>query len=201
VARPAVTSKRGRSVFLLRGTTEGLRRLKASDEQAFREFVTARMRPMLRTAHLLSGDWHQAEDVVSTAIVKLYGAWARVRRADNPEAYARQVVVRTWLDERRRPWRREHPTEQLPDDRSHGDSAADDVARRADLRRLLAELPARQRAVLVLRFYEDLSVEQTAEILGCSQGAVKTLTSRSLDRIRALLPVGVTSAADLEEVR
>ena len=171
--------------------------MKSSEEQAFREFVTARMRPLLRTAYLLSGDWHQAEDVVSTAIVKMYGAWARVRRADNPEAYARQVVVRTWLDERRRPWRREHPTAELPDTGSHGHG--DDVAQRADLRRLLAELPARQRAVLVLRFYEDLSVERTAEILGCSQGAVKTLTSRSLDRIRALLPVGAASVADLEE--
>jgi len=149
---------------------------------------------------LLCGDWHRAEDVVSTAIVKLYVAWRRVACADNPDAYARQVVVRTWLDEVRRPWRRELPVEMVPDEPSgHADTTADATVRRADLGLLLAKMPARQRAVLVLRFYDDLSVERTAEILGCTRGAVMTLTSRALGTIRGLLPDGATTVADLEE--
>jgi RNA polymerase sigma-70 factor (sigma-E family) len=174
--------------------------VKASDEQAFREFVSARRPALVRTAYLLSGDWHRAEDVVSTAIVKMYTAWRRVARADNPDAYARQVVVRTWLDEARRPWRRELPVELLPDRPSdHADTAADATVSRADLRLLLAKMPARQRAVLVLRFYDDLSVERTADILGCSRGAVMTLTSRALGTIRGLLPDSATTVTDLEE--
>lgn len=174
--------------------------MKSSEEQAFREFVSARRPGLVRTAYLLSGDWHRAEDVVATAIVKLYTAWRRVSRADNPDAYARQVVVRTWLDETRRPWRRELPVEALPDRPSgHAETAVDATVSRADLRLLLAKMPARQRAVLVLRFYDDLSVERTAEILGCSRGAVTTLTSRALGTIRGLLPDGVTTVADLEE--
>jgi len=174
--------------------------MKVTDEQAFREFAAARMPALMRTAYLLCGDWHRAEDVVSTAIVKLYCSWRRVHRVDNPEAYARQVVVRTWLDETRRPWRRERPTDTVPDRPSYdAEVASDAVARRAYLQRLLTEMPARQRAVLVLRFYDDLSVERTAEILGCSPGAVKTLTSRALGTIRGLLPDGVATVTDLEE--
>ncbi|MFC5265873.1 SigE family RNA polymerase sigma factor [Kribbella qitaiheensis] len=174
--------------------------MKAADERGFREFVSSRRPALLRTAYLLCGDWHRAEDVVSTAIVKLYVAWRRVACADNPDAYARQVVVRTWLDEARRPWRRELPVEMLPDrPLDHTDTAADATVRRADLRLLLAKMPARQRAVLVLRFYDDLSVERTAEILGCTRGAVMTLTSRALETIRGLLPDGAMTATDLEE--
>ena len=171
--------------------------MKASDEQAFREYVTARMPALLRTAYLLCGDWHRAEDIVSTAIVKLYTAWHRANRAEHIDAYVRQIVVRVWLDERRRPWRREHATATLPE--LQIEHALDTTAvRRADLQHLLARMPSRQRAVLVLRFYDDLSIEQTAEILGCSIGAVKTLTSRALTTIRRLLPAGVTTLNELE---
>ena len=174
--------------------------MKADDEREFREFAAARTPSLLRTAYLLSGDWHAAEDVVSTATVKLYTSWRRVSRADNPAAYARQVVVRTWLDERRRPWRREHVTDVMPEATGpQADPATDEVARRADLRRLLAQLPVRQRAVLVLRFYDDLSIERTAEILGCSSGAVRSLTMRALATLRSRLPAGVTTLAELEE--
>jgi RNA polymerase sigma-70 factor (sigma-E family) len=174
--------------------------MKATAEQAFREFAAARIPALTRTAYLLCGDWHLAEDVVSTAIVKLYRSWRRVGRMDHPEAYARQVIVRTWLDETRRPWRRERPTANVPDrPSSDGEVTSDAIARRAYLRRLLTEMPARQRAVLVLRFYDDMSVERTAEILGCSPGAVKALTSRALGTIRGLLPDGVATVTDLEE--
>lgn len=171
--------------------------MRSSEEQAFREYATARMPALQRTAYLLCGNWHHSEDIVSTAIVKLYGCWRRATQAENLDAYVRRIVVRVWLDERRRPWRRERLTDSLPE--SPTDAAlSSDVARRADLRRLLGQLPDRQRAVLVLRYYDDLSVEQTAEILGCTVGAVKTLTHRALTALRRLLPAGVTTRTDLE---
>ncbi|TWD79691.1 RNA polymerase sigma-70 factor (sigma-E family) [Kribbella amoyensis] len=186
--------------------------MKAGDQDAFREYVVARNAALLRTAYLLSGDWHRAEDVVSTALVKLYTAWPKIREVEHLDAYVRRIVVRVWLDERRRPWRREAPADPLPDPDAGRDgfgvpadaadpdrSVAGLTARRADLHRLLARMPARQRAVLVLRFYDDLSVEQTAGILGCSEGAVKTLTNRALDSIRRLLPAGVTTRTQYEE--
>lgn len=171
--------------------------MKAEDQEAFREYVVARKAALLRTAYLLSGDWHRAEDVVSTAVLKLYGSWRKAREVEQLDAYVRRIVVRVWLDENRRPWRREHPTDVLPD--VAAGLPTDPADHRTDLRRLLARMPARQRAVLVLRFYDDQSVEQTAGVLGCSEGAVKTLTSRALDSIRRLLPAGVTTRTEYEE--
>jgi RNA polymerase sigma-70 factor (sigma-E family) len=172
--------------------------MRADEQEAFREYVLARKATLLRTAYLLSGDWHRAEDIVSTAVVKLYTAWRKVTAAGNQDAYVRKIVVRVWLDENRRPWRREHPASVLPEPAA-AESVAEPTAYRADLRRLLDLMPARQRAVLVLRFYDDLSVEQTAAVLGCSQGAVKTLTVRALEAIRRLLPAGVTTRTEYEE--
>jgi RNA polymerase sigma-70 factor (sigma-E family) len=161
--------------------------VKASEEAAFREYATARSPSLLRTAYLLCGDWQRAEDIVSTAVTKLYVSWARASRVEHLDAYTRQIVVRTYLDERRRPWRREHPSEFLPESAAASEGPAADTARRVDLRRQLARMPGRQRVVLVLRFYEDLSVEQTAALLGCSTGAVKALTTRALTALRGLL--------------
>ncbi len=172
--------------------------MRSSDEQAFREYATARMPALIRTAYLLCDDWHHAEDIVATAIGKLYVSWQRASQAEHLDAYVRRIVVRVWLDERRRPWRREHPTDILPETATD-DGLSTATARRADLRRLLARLPGRQRAVLVLRFYDDLSVQQTAEALDCSEGAVKTLTSRALASVRGLLPAGVTTLTQLED--
>lgn len=172
--------------------------MRTDEQEAFREYVLARKATLLRTAYLLSGDWHRAEEIVSTTVVKLYTKWRKIAAAGNPDAYVRKIVVRVWLDETRRPWRREQPTEALPE-LAMDESIADPTAYRADLRRLLDLMPARQRAVLVLRFYDDLSVEQTAGILGCSQGAVKTLTARALEAIRRLLPAGVTTRIEYEE--
>jgi RNA polymerase sigma-70 factor (sigma-E family) len=176
--------------------------MRADEEETFRDYVVARKAALLRTAYLLSGDRHRAEDIVSTAVVKLYTSWRKTYVVENLDAYVRRIVVRVWLDETRRPWRREHPADLLPDvaaDPSSGDVIAGAAVYRADLRRLLAQMPARQRAVLVLRFYDDLSVEQTAGILGCSESAVKSLTGRALDSIRRLLPAGVTTRSDYEE--
>lgn len=158
-----------------------------TDDSDFREYVTARLDQLRRTAYLLCGDWHAADDVTSTAVMKLMRHWGRIREMDNIDSYARQVLLRTWLDERRRPWRREWATAVLP---VRAVASADRVVdeRLAILARLAA-LPARRRAVIVLRYYEDLSVEETAAVLGCSVGTVKSQTARALGTLRAALVV------------
>jgi RNA polymerase sigma-70 factor (sigma-E family) len=155
----------------------------ASAEEAFREFLVTRMEPLRRTAYLLCRDWHTADDLVSTAAVKLYRHWPRVQGVDNPDGYARRVLLRCWLDEQRRPWRRERITDMVPDQAA----PEVDVPSRLAVLSLLAGLPARKRAILVLRFYCDLSVEETAEILGCAAGTVKSQTTRGLDLLRTAL--------------
>jgi RNA polymerase sigma-70 factor (sigma-E family) len=146
-----------------------------------------------RTAYLLCGDWHTADDLVSTALVKLLKHWRRVSTMDNIDAYARRVLLRAWLDERRRPWRREHSHAQVPESAARVGS---DVADRMAVLALLAELPARRRAVLVLRYFCDLSVEETAEALGCTAGTVKSQTARGLDTLRTRLGA-VTSPEEI----
>ncbi|MEN3360795.1 MAG: hypothetical protein V7637_4777 [Mycobacteriales bacterium] len=169
--------------------------MRASEEEGFRQYAQARSPALLRTAYLLCGDWHRAEDIVSTAVVKLYLAWPAMSRVQHLDAYVRQIVVRVWLDERRRPWRREHLTGTLPFDPPEPvEPAGDAAARRLDLQRVLARMPARQRLVLVLRYYEDLSIEATAELLRCSPGAVKSLTNRAIAAVRDLLPAYATAA-------
>jgi RNA polymerase sigma-70 factor (sigma-E family) len=137
-----------------------------------------------RTAYLLCGDWHTADDLLSTALVKLLKHWSRVSTMDNIDGYVRRTLLRAWLDERRRPWRREYSRAVLPETVVRSDH---DVAERISVLALLAELPARRRAVLVLRFYCDLSVEETAEALGCTTGTVKSQTARGLDALRIRL--------------
>jgi RNA polymerase sigma-70 factor (sigma-E family) len=157
------------------------------DEEAFRAFAWAQ-RPMLRrTAYLLCGDWHQADDLVQTTLVKLYVAWRRVHRVGgvgaNPMAYTRRILTRCYLDERRRPWRREAPADVLAD-RAAPTVPADDML---DLRAALNVLPPRQRATIVLRFWADASVAETAAALDCSEGTVKSQTARALATLREQL--------------
>jgi RNA polymerase sigma-70 factor (sigma-E family) len=153
------------------------------DEEAFRAFAWGQRPILRRTAYLLCGDWHQADDLVQTTLVKLYVAWKRVHGGDNPVAYTRQILTRCYLDERRRPWRRESPADQLID------LAAPPVPadERLDLRAALAMLPARQRATIVLRFFADASVAETAHALDCSEGTVKSQTARALATLRERL--------------
>lgn len=149
----------------------------------FTEFVHATWPRLYRTAHLLLGEHALAEDLVQTALAKTYGSWSKVRSLDAAPAYARTVLVNTatsWF--RRRSWRNEHPTDQLPDS---GYDA--DPAERPAMSAALAQLPPRQRAVIVLRYYEDLSVADTATALGCSPGTVKSQTSEALAKLRTLL--------------
>ncbi|SBT53715.1 SigE family RNA polymerase sigma factor [Micromonospora narathiwatensis] len=159
--------------------------MKPGDEDEFREFVSARLDALRRTAYLLCRDWHTADDLVSITVGRIYRNWRRVRAADNVDAYVRGMLTHAWLDERRRPWRREHVSEELPD-RSDPASPEPSLADREVLWDLLGRLAPRRRAVVVLRFYCDLSVEQTAEILGISTGTVKSQAARALEHLRLL---------------
>jgi len=153
------------------------------EEQEFRELYVGRAPALRRTAYLLSGDWHTAEDLVQVAFEKVYAARRRLRHDAALESYLRRTLVRAWVDETRRPHRRERPVEQLPES-VVTDEANDD---RTELLQALASVPRRQRACLVLRFYDDLSVTETARLLGCTEGTVKSQTSRGLEALRAVL--------------
>jgi RNA polymerase sigma-70 factor (sigma-E family) len=145
----------------------------------FREFVRARSPALMRTAYLLTGDRQLAEDLLQTVLMRSYGRWSKL---DNPEAYLRRSMVTTVISWRRRRWVGEIPTEQLPSPRA-GDPA-ENLAVRADLLGLLRELGPRQRAVVVLRYYEDLSEAEVAQMLGISVGTVKSQAARALARLR-----------------
>ncbi|OLF10269.1 RNA polymerase subunit sigma-24 [Actinophytocola xinjiangensis] len=153
-----------------------------ADEAAYRDYVTARMDSLRRVAYLLCRDWHTADDLVSVTITKLYRHFARVKDEVRLDGYVRRIMLRVWLDERRRPWRREQPTADLPDVEQ---PTRHEVVDRAQVLDLLDGLPPRQRAAVVLRLYCDLSVAETAEILGCTAGTVKSQTARGLDTLRA----------------
>ncbi|MFJ6199754.1 SigE family RNA polymerase sigma factor [Micromonospora sp. NPDC092111] len=151
-------------------------------EEEFRDFVAARSGALLRTAYLLAGDWATAEDLLQTALTKTYLAWRRLGGIDAVEPYARRVLVNTATSWWRRRWHGERPTEVLPE-RAGVDEIEQQLDRDALWRHLRA-LPARQRAVLVLRYYEDLSEAQTAALLEISPGTVKSQTSRALATLR-----------------
>ncbi|WP_422738185.1 SigE family RNA polymerase sigma factor [Micromonospora sp. WMMD729] len=151
-------------------------------EEEFREFVAARSAALLRTAYLLAGDWATAEDLLQTALTKTYLAWKRLGGIEAVEAYARRVMVNTSTSWWRRRWHGERPTEVLPER-----PGLDEIEQQLDrdlLWRHLRELPSRQRAVLVLRYYEDLSEAQTAALLEISPGTVKSQASRALATLR-----------------
>lgn len=155
-----------------------------SDEQ-FTELVHAAWPSLYRTAYLLLGDPAEAEDLVQTALAKTYAHWGKVRDVAAAPGFARTTLVNTassWF--RRRSWRNERPTEVLPDDAA---ASGPDETDRPTLVAALAQLPPRQRAVVVLRFYEDLDVAATAAALGCSPGTVKSQTSDALAKLRTLL--------------
>lgn len=159
--------------------------MNTADREAFDALVDYRAAGLLRTAYLLTGDWGTAEDLLQTALVKTWFRWDGLRDKDAAEAYVRQVMARTYATWWRRKWRGELATGELPE-RPGRDPYADVDARHA-LRLALAELPPRQRAIVVLRFYEDLPEAQVAEILGCSVGTVKSTASRALVRLRGLV--------------
>ena len=159
-------------------------------DAAFAEYFAARSGAMRGTAFLLCGDWHRAEDLVQTAFTKLYTHWNRVARHESLDPYVRQVLIRTFIDDGRRGWwRRERPRE-TPVEQVAVQTSADD---RLMLLQALAGVPPRQRAVLVLRYWEDMSVEETAAVLSCSAGTVKSQAARGLDTLRSLIAHPVTA--------
>lgn len=157
------------------------------EEQEFAEYFVARRDAVRRTAYMLCGDWHRADDLAQTAFVALHRRWRKIRDHGALDAYVRRTVVRAAIDESRRPWRRERQTETLPEVTDQRTRVDDQVATRSALLDGLKEVPPRQRAVLVLRFLEGLDVAATAAALKCSEGTVKSQTARGLDALRGVL--------------
>ncbi|MFB7466907.1 SigE family RNA polymerase sigma factor [Streptomyces sp. NPDC056224] len=152
----------------------------------FREFAAGRSGHLYRSACLLaSGDTHLAEDLVQETLGRMYLLWGRISRIDNPAAYAQTVLVREFLTHRRRRSAGERPVGELPD-RGAADGDAD-PALRMTLLEALGRLSPKDRAVLVLRYWEDRSVEETADAMNASSAAVRTRTSRALGRLREQL--------------
>jgi RNA polymerase sigma-70 factor (sigma-E family) len=148
----------------------------------FDEFVATRSGRMQRAAYLLTHNWATAEDLVQTAMAKAWFAWPRL--TTDPEAYVRKIMFHTYIMWWRRRWNRENPAGLLPEDAASRGDAHADVDARDELWQALARLPRRQRAVLVLRYYEDLSEAAIAEILECSPGTVKSQASKALAKLR-----------------
>ena len=156
-------------------------------EESFTAFVRASGERHLRVAVLLTGDWHAAEDLVQASLVKLYRAWPGVDQAGgDPDAYLRRIMVNTHRSWWRARWRREAPVAQLPDGPGRGEDA-DQRALAVSIRQALLRLSARQRAVLVLRYYDDRPEAEIASLLGCSAGSVKAHAHRGLRALRAEL--------------
>jgi RNA polymerase sigma-70 factor (sigma-E family) len=153
-------------------------------DAAFTEFVAARQARLRRIAYALCGDWHKADDLLQTALTKLYVAWPRIRHEGNEEAYCRQIMVRANIDESRRPWRRERSSDQLPELPADGPTP---VEERSALFDALQSLPQQQRKVVVLRHWLGLSVRETAAELGITEGTVKSHSSRGLAALEAVL--------------
>ena len=147
----------------------------------FDEFVAARSAVLLRAAWLLTGDERLAEDLLQTALAAVWRRWGRVRDG-HPEAYARKVLLTTYLSWWRRRWRREVPTGEVPEQGGRGH--AERVEERDAVRRALKRLSAQQRAVVVLRYALDQSVQETAAVLGCSEGTVRVQAHRALAALR-----------------
>lgn len=152
-------------------------------EDEFRQYVAGRSRPLYRFAYYCCGDWHRAEDAVQNALIRLYGVWTRPRKGA-VDAYVKRIIANLLIDEGRLfRFRRERPTEKLPD----GPAAASPMEDRMVLTAALMRLPQRQRAAVYLRHCEDLPADEVARILGCSHGAARNLIMRGLDALRDIL--------------
>lgn len=161
------------------------------DDPELREFLGNRRNALLRSAYLLCGDAHEAEDLVQGALVRVVLAWRGQRRIDNVDAYARRVLVNLFISSRRRRWSGERPHGDLPETAA----GRQDIDLGMAVRAALAKVAPRQRAVLVLRFFEDQSVAATAEMLRISEGTVKSQTARGLAVLRDSLGEAVGDAA------
>lgn len=155
--------------------------MKQADEAEFHDFVVARWARLVRTAYLLTGDRHHAEDLAQTTLTRVYQGWARVRASESLDAYVHKIMLRCNASR----FRKRRVVEHLGELPEQGISdAADQVAQRRALVAALQDLPRKQRAVVVLRFWSDLTEKETAEVVGCSTGSVKTQTHRALAKLR-----------------
>jgi len=163
--------------------------VQVEDERRYVEYVSSRLAWMRKIAFLLCQDWHHADDVAQAAITKLYVHWGTASRADNLDGYVRRIVVHEFLGFKRTAWASRVDLSAEPPDGADwaGRSGEDDPTTRMVVRRALADVPPRQRAALVLRYYCELSVEETAAALGCSPGTVKSQTARGLQSLRRAL--------------
>jgi RNA polymerase sigma-70 factor (sigma-E family) len=157
----------------------------ASDEE-FEAYVQARLPGWRRTAYLMAGDWDRGDDAVQRMLADLYRTWPRVRQVENLDAFVHRILTRRLLDERRLLWARVRLTAVIPDRAAPARDSADE---RLDLIKALRRIPPRQRAVLVLRYFQDLDVEETARALGCAPGTVKSQTSKAIAALRRHLTV------------
>jgi RNA polymerase sigma-70 factor (sigma-E family) len=162
--------------------------MRSESEREYVEYVTARLPRLHRAAYLLCGDADRADDVVQATLTVLYVQWRRARAADNIDAYVHRMLVRRYFDEKRLAWSRVVLTSSLPDRPTSPPSTVED---REEVTAALGRVPRGQRAVLVLRFFCDLSVEETARALGCSTGNVKSQSARGLAALRQAM--GVTA--------
>jgi len=165
-------------------------------ERDYVEYVTARLPRLHRTAYMLCGDRYQADDIVQSTVMSLYSNWKRAAGADNIDAYVQRILVRRYLDERRRRWSKVMLGDRLPE-RPTGPEYS--VEERDSLMSALRSVPKGQRAVLVLRYFDDLSIEETAAVLGCSTGNVKSQCARGLAALRGVL--GVESVGEVRRAR
>jgi RNA polymerase sigma-70 factor (sigma-E family) len=173
---------------------------KRSDDERFHVFVARSTTSLTRLAYLLSGDQHLANDLVQACLIRLYQAWPKLHDKDAPDAYARKVLLRCWLNELRRPWRRLESRDGIVPDRAA--PACDPIGavhHKEVLRVALKRLPPRQRAAVVLRYWSQHSVTETATILRCSEGTVKSQAARGLAALRAALDE--LGAEALEELK
>lgn len=159
----------------------------------FTEFVAARMTALRRVAYLLCQDWHRADDLVQVAITKLYANWHRASVMDHTEAYLRTILVREYISERRSGWARKV---SLDGGVPEWASPQPDRDAMLDMNAALTGLPPRQRATIVLRFYCDLTVDQVADVLGCTPGTVKSQTAKGLGAMRVALEPSESHGSD-----
>jgi RNA polymerase sigma-70 factor (sigma-E family) len=168
------------------GASSSRRRHHGRDDEQYADFVDASQHRLRRTAFLLTGDWQLAADATQEALLRMYVAWPRLERSGGGlQAYARRALVSAAVDQLRRPWRREAPAE-IDVNIADGSRLEDQVSNRALLLAALRRLPPRQRACVVLRYFEQFSVDETAEAMGCEPGTVKSQTARGLATLREI---------------
>ena len=171
--------------------------MNADEERQFREFVAARSRSLLHTAYLLTGDWEQGRDLLQTALASTARRWSKLRDREQPEIYVRRALYHAQVDRfRLLSWGRETVTDSVPDQPSvQGANLADSVVQRQDIMAALRRLPKRQRAVIVLRYFEDRPDHEIAAILGVAPGTVRSQTHKALVTLRTALAEAGPSAS------